>query len=297
MLLVKTYLEKSAIHGLGVFAGEFIAKGTKIWRFVEDFDRAYSPKQFAATAQAGARIHPAARLPGRRRNSSHHRQRPPHESFVRAEYLFAKGGYAIARRNIRKGARDHQRLPGIRRGVLRGVFKERRVAPRAYGPRPAAAQFSQIEGLAVIGRPPGLANRPNVDHPCRRRLQKQQGAEQHDGEKRRGSNNRSICRQRRWTTRKYRRCISKIIGADRRGIFLRRHRLHDLRLARSLHPVSRSSRPGRKSPRSAAPPFSACSSAPPARANSATGSAAASSISSTCCCSACSPSSARWRRA
>ena len=47
MLLVKTYLDKSAIHGLGVFAGERIRKGTKIWRFVEGFDRAYSPKQFA----------------------------------------------------------------------------------------------------------------------------------------------------------------------------------------------------------------------------------------------------------
>ena len=53
----------------------------------------------------------------------------------------------------------------------------------------------------------------------------------------------------------------------------------------------------RKSRRSAAPPSSACSSAPRARGSSATGSAAASSISSTCCCSACSPSSARWRRA
>ena len=47
MLLVKSYLDKSPLHGLGVFAGEFIRKGTKIWRFVEGFDRAYSPKQFA----------------------------------------------------------------------------------------------------------------------------------------------------------------------------------------------------------------------------------------------------------
>src|SRR6476660_8624172 len=47
MLLVKTYLDKSPIHGLGVFAGQFIRKGTKIWRFVEGFDRAYTPQQFA----------------------------------------------------------------------------------------------------------------------------------------------------------------------------------------------------------------------------------------------------------
>jgi len=48
MLLVKTYVDKSAVHGLGVFAGEYIRKGTKVWRFVENYDRFYSPKQFAA---------------------------------------------------------------------------------------------------------------------------------------------------------------------------------------------------------------------------------------------------------
>ena len=47
MLLIKTYLDRSSIHGLGVFADEFIRKGTKVWRFVEGFDRAYSPRDFA----------------------------------------------------------------------------------------------------------------------------------------------------------------------------------------------------------------------------------------------------------
>src|SRR3954447_21631772 len=47
MLLIRTYLEKSAIHGLGGFAGEFVRKGTKVWRYVEGFDRAWSPLEFA----------------------------------------------------------------------------------------------------------------------------------------------------------------------------------------------------------------------------------------------------------
>jgi len=47
MMLVKTYLDKSPIHGIGVFAAEFIHKETKIWRFVEGFDRVYSAKKFA----------------------------------------------------------------------------------------------------------------------------------------------------------------------------------------------------------------------------------------------------------
>ncbi len=46
-MLVKTYLGPSQIHGIGVFADEFIPRGTKIWRFVEGFDRVYSAKKFA----------------------------------------------------------------------------------------------------------------------------------------------------------------------------------------------------------------------------------------------------------
>ncbi|MGE0060532.1 MAG: SET domain-containing protein [Xanthobacteraceae bacterium] len=47
MLLVKTYLDRSPIHGLGVFAAEPIPKGAKIWRYVEGFDRSWTPRQFA----------------------------------------------------------------------------------------------------------------------------------------------------------------------------------------------------------------------------------------------------------
>jgi uncharacterized protein len=52
MLLVKTYIDKSPIHGIGLFAGEFIPKGKKIWRFVEGYDRAFSLKQFARLPKA-----------------------------------------------------------------------------------------------------------------------------------------------------------------------------------------------------------------------------------------------------
>ena len=47
MLLVKTYLDKSPIHGIGVFAGETIRKDAKIWRFVYGFDRFYTRKRLA----------------------------------------------------------------------------------------------------------------------------------------------------------------------------------------------------------------------------------------------------------
>lgn len=38
MLLVKTYLDKSKINGIGVFADEFIPKGTAIWKFKKGLD-------------------------------------------------------------------------------------------------------------------------------------------------------------------------------------------------------------------------------------------------------------------
>jgi uncharacterized protein len=52
MLLVKTYLDKSKIHGLGVFAGQFIRKDAKIWRFVFGFDRYYTRKRLAKLPKA-----------------------------------------------------------------------------------------------------------------------------------------------------------------------------------------------------------------------------------------------------
>src|SRR5476649_385401 len=52
MLLVKTYVDKSKVHGLGVFAGQSIRKGAKIWRFVYGFDRFYTRKRLAKLPKA-----------------------------------------------------------------------------------------------------------------------------------------------------------------------------------------------------------------------------------------------------
>ena len=42
MLLVKTQLKNSRIHGVGIFADEDIPKGTAIWRDCKGFDLEYS---------------------------------------------------------------------------------------------------------------------------------------------------------------------------------------------------------------------------------------------------------------
>ena len=44
MLTVKTTIRQSKIHGIGLFAGEFIPKGTVIWRFTPGFDLRFTRK-------------------------------------------------------------------------------------------------------------------------------------------------------------------------------------------------------------------------------------------------------------
>jgi len=48
MLLVKTHVAPSAIHGLGLFASEPIPQGTPLWRFEPGFDQSISPARLAA---------------------------------------------------------------------------------------------------------------------------------------------------------------------------------------------------------------------------------------------------------
>ncbi len=47
-MLIKTKVAPSGIHGMGLFATEFIPRGTSIWRFLPGFDHDFSPEQFEA---------------------------------------------------------------------------------------------------------------------------------------------------------------------------------------------------------------------------------------------------------
>ena len=46
MLAIKTYLDKSLIHGLGLFAAEPVAKGALVWSFNPAVDLAYSAAEW-----------------------------------------------------------------------------------------------------------------------------------------------------------------------------------------------------------------------------------------------------------
>ena len=50
MLLVRTYLDRSALHGIGVFAAELISATTVVWRFTPGFDLDLKPGRHAHAA-------------------------------------------------------------------------------------------------------------------------------------------------------------------------------------------------------------------------------------------------------
>ena len=52
MILVKTRLDKSLIHGIGIFSREFIAKGAIVWRFAQGFDLVLTKEQVGRLSEA-----------------------------------------------------------------------------------------------------------------------------------------------------------------------------------------------------------------------------------------------------
>lgn len=46
MLTVKTYIDNSTIHGIGLFAKEFITQGTLVWQLEKGFDIVLNKKEF-----------------------------------------------------------------------------------------------------------------------------------------------------------------------------------------------------------------------------------------------------------
>ncbi len=47
MMLVPVRADRSAIHGLGLFANALVPRGTPVWRFQPGFDRTFTPAEFA----------------------------------------------------------------------------------------------------------------------------------------------------------------------------------------------------------------------------------------------------------
>lgn len=86
MLIVKTFVAASSIHGLGLFAGQFIRKGTVVWEYREGIDFRLS-LEFLAT------------LPEVVQES------------IRRTYNFWNGGYGVSVDNSR--FINHSRMPTL----------------------------------------------------------------------------------------------------------------------------------------------------------------------------------------
>jgi SET domain-containing protein len=102
MLLVKTVLGKSKIHGLGVFAAESIRKGKRVWRFEEGFDRIYTRKEFSKLPKAARdfiRFHGYA-VNGDVMLTVDHDRHMNHSRRANTKWY---RGHIVARRNIPKG--------------------------------------------------------------------------------------------------------------------------------------------------------------------------------------------------
>lgn len=54
MLKINTYLDRSATHGIGIFAAEDIAAGALIWEYNPQVDLTYTPDQWQALQAAVA---------------------------------------------------------------------------------------------------------------------------------------------------------------------------------------------------------------------------------------------------
>ena len=52
MLLVPTFLATSPLHGVGLFAQEYVAEGKRIWEFTPGFDLELSAEQLQRLAEA-----------------------------------------------------------------------------------------------------------------------------------------------------------------------------------------------------------------------------------------------------
>jgi uncharacterized protein len=113
MLLVRTRLRPSEVHGLGLFADEFIPKGFVIWRFDGHVDCRYDESQLAALPEEDQEqlrtfcyLNPGTRLYvycGDNARYMNHSEQPNTENVGFDEGLFEGEGITIAARDIQPG--------------------------------------------------------------------------------------------------------------------------------------------------------------------------------------------------
>jgi uncharacterized protein len=112
-LLVRTTVRRSQVHGLGLFAEEFILKGTVVWRFDGRVDRRYNEGQLVALPEEEqdrlrtfCYLNPRTRLYvycGDNARYINHSEQPNTKDLGFEEGVFEGEGITIAARDIQPG--------------------------------------------------------------------------------------------------------------------------------------------------------------------------------------------------
>src|SRR5690242_4303046 len=149
MLLVKTYLDKSSIHGLGVFAGEYIRKGAKVWRFVEGFDRVWSPAEFAKLPKPARDFisHHGYRVDGEILLTADHDHHMNHSERSNTRW---HNGHIVATRDIAKGeeiTNDYRILDS----AFCAAFLKKKARPKRNGANGHGVNGHHLNGHRLNG--------------------------------------------------------------------------------------------------------------------------------------------------
>jgi SET domain-containing protein len=113
MLLVKTKVAESAVHGMGLFADQFIPKGTRIWEFNDEIDSRFDetrlsnlPEDEQATLLKYTYVNPRTKLYvlcGDNARYLNHSDDPNTEDIGFDEGIVNGEGVTIAARDIQPG--------------------------------------------------------------------------------------------------------------------------------------------------------------------------------------------------
>jgi uncharacterized protein len=100
MMLVRAYAAQSMIEGLGVFAGEFIPKGTRLWGLDPKFDLFVHPHEYQALPPhmqdfVDCYSYPHLELPGIRVVDCDHSKFMNHSLTPNTDFTVFDSGFAL----------------------------------------------------------------------------------------------------------------------------------------------------------------------------------------------------------
>ncbi len=167
MFLVQTELRNSSVHGFGVFAREFIPAGTRVWEYLDGFDRRMSP-EFVASLPEVARqtvLHYCAFWKGAYVTSADNSRFLNH-SFTPNLRSFEEPDCDVALRDIQIGdelTEDYREFDA--RFSERGILEGREGIPQPSSPMFAGTKSASESWATLVYAKEWLAARSDLNYP------------------------------------------------------------------------------------------------------------------------------------